>query len=412
MIKIYNNIQISFLSKILFLSIFYIYFSIPFFNLGYISSNVLIVLLIFFSCFFINKKLLILTNLEVYWIALIFFLMINILFKSKTDTYLDYFYNYSKLIIFYLVFSIFLWQKKLRDKFIILYSIFFCISCLVSILQFLNIDFAWELRKILNPDIQNRLLRQFQNRLEVFGLAYSNVQLGYQFSLAFPFIVYLYKISKNQYLKFLLSFSIFLMISTVYIGNITTSIITIIITFFLFNLNFFRKVFFMKNFKFYALTLSLILVYFLTLIEYTGPHLGRLSSLVLGLFYIKTFLSGLSSYGFEELRILYIQNDARYVDLVWSIPHWTNVFENSLHNSYLNLGVFEGIVFLFFMIILKLLIFIELYKMLKKNFRSNLNKNNNMICLSLSIFLSNLCNAFFIMQVFIREISIMYLVWY
>ena len=72
------------------------------------------------------------------------------------------------------------------------------ISCIVAVLQAMDIDFFWNLRMMIGVPYSSELQLQLANRVRTPGLAFYSVPLSYQISAIFPFIIYLIYISKSK----------------------------------------------------------------------------------------------------------------------------------------------------------------------------------------------------------------------
>jgi hypothetical protein len=77
-------------------------------------------------------------------------------------------------------------------------TIIVSISCIVAVLQAMDIDFFWDLRMMIDAPSHPSIKSQIINRVRAPGLALFSVPLSYQIGAIFPFIIYLTHISKAR----------------------------------------------------------------------------------------------------------------------------------------------------------------------------------------------------------------------
>jgi hypothetical protein len=81
---------------------------------------------------------------------------------------------------------------------LVIIAIIVSISCIVAVLQAMDIDYFWDLRMMIEAPSHPIIKSQFVNRVRAPGLALFSVPLSYQIAAIFPFVIYLTHISRTR----------------------------------------------------------------------------------------------------------------------------------------------------------------------------------------------------------------------
>lgn len=88
-------------------------------------------------------------------------------------------------------------ERQVNSALVII-AIIVSISCIVAVLQAIDIDFFWDLRLMLGTPHRPNMADQLINRIRTPGLALFSVPLSYQISAIFSFVLYLTYISRTR----------------------------------------------------------------------------------------------------------------------------------------------------------------------------------------------------------------------
>jgi hypothetical protein len=139
-------------------------------------------LLILFIFYFILFKIIItkiLFSINYLVINLLFFSLFIVSIFSKNLIYLSIVLQFTIFNIFYFIFK----REYSKMLFVKNYIFLICISCLLSLLQYLGFDFAWYIRNLFGIPNDEIVLLQLSERVKGVGLAYYSVQFSYQILL-------------------------------------------------------------------------------------------------------------------------------------------------------------------------------------------------------------------------------------
>jgi hypothetical protein len=281
--------------------------------------------------------------------------------------------------------------KNYEDlKFLILsITTFIVISCLIAIMQFFLIDFAWNLREFFGYADDDYIKRLLDSKMIPMGMSFYSVQLGYQITMAVPL---LYSI-KNQYnLKIVLAFLIIIITTAILIKSNST--ILCIFLFFLYEIftkkisyDFFRS-------KYFLIILSVPIFIFVFIDIYYSKYyfdifelnlfdkLSRIPLTIAAIISIFENPFGVNDFN-NALKEVYLS----YFHFFQHLPsHHYIDYGYSSHNAFLNYGMKFGIIPLIFYLVLISQIFYHSIFFNKKNQyspNSNFTKFNEYISISI-----------------------------
>lgn len=219
-----NNYKNKYFNLIILLPIFLVFFfSYP--KLGYISIFHYSILLSVILIFFLKRK---------------FDLPINFYFYLIIFTYLIihfYYLNnflYDKFIIgliyYFIFFNIF--NNYFSNKIFIACLLIIIFSCFISILQSININFAWDVRYFISEIFNNDISYQLIDRQKSTGMAFNNIQLQYHILSCLFFSEYIFR---NKKIKLLLTL---FLLCTVVITNSLSALLILLFWILIFHFNF------------------------------------------------------------------------------------------------------------------------------------------------------------------------------
>lgn len=239
------------------------------------------------------------------------------------------------------------------------------VSCLVAVLQILDIDYFWELRMLVDSP-SPLVLYQLENRTRAPGLAYYSVQLSYQIVSIFPFLLCLYYTTQQNSTRrkfFIVGAGICIMAGAIAIQSMS-AFVAIIISLLVF-LKATRKLSFKSIFIFSAL--FMLILYILSsynqfdrrLTNFDSSSQARLPFTIIGVKIILNNPFGVESANLGELKEYYLAD-------LSEMPGANFILHTSFHNSFINSGIAYGWV-TFFGFILLYLYFVRLVVKAKKH---------------------------------------------
>ena len=253
------------------------------------------------------------------------------------------------------VINFYFFQKYFNNLFLpklIIYLVLF--SGVISLFQFFNFDFSWNLRLIIPNGLNDPFIyTQISERLKPAGLSLYSVQLSYQLTFASILSFYVFKKTSNNFYYKL----IYLFLVLAFFSQAISSFISILLLILIYNQ---KKISF--NYVIFSLFFLLILFYYLSIYEELiivqrllnpdGSILSRLSFVYVGYNILYNNLFGVPDADISNIKIETIQK------INESLPLLMDIKSTSFHNTFINHGVSVG----FISMILYLFFYYRLYK--------------------------------------------------
>lgn len=297
-------------------------------------------------------------------LVVLFLMMIAIFYKSyimqtglfPNFTYLSRYVFIEIAIIYYIVAMIRDESDiKFFEKVIILVSI---ISIATAILQYLQFDLGWEIRKFIdfNPSKLDAISIQITDRIRPMGLAYFSITYSYQMLIISSFIFSYFIINKNSRNIFLLLFgffSLFVSLTKSSLFGFTIAILIVV---------FYQKVTLKKILILSTFFLCIIILWY----NQNSRNFLDVSSLSrLYLFnagfnvFLDFFITGTGSLNYINFTKLYMEE--------FGLPFW--ITEMSVHNSYLAVLIKHGFLVIFPIVYLYYIYFLNNIYLKRYNYR-------------------------------------------
>ena len=244
------------------------------------------------------------------------------------------------------------------------------ISCLIAIMQFFIIDFAWNLREFFGYAGDDYIKSLLDSKTIPMGMSFYSVQLGYQITMVLPLLFSI--INLNNY-KIIFVYLIILISTSLIIQSYST--ILCIFIFFLYEVitkkNSFD--FFKSNYLLIILSIPVFIFVFID-IYYSNHYFDifnfnlndKLSRIPLTIAAIISIIE--NPYGVDNNLSSLQEVYSNYFYFFQHLPsHRYIEFGLSSHNSFLNYGMRYGIIPLIFYLVLILQIFYHSNFFNKKN---------------------------------------------
>ena len=234
------------------------------------------------------------------------------------------------------------------------------ISCIVAILQAMDIDFFWDLRMMIDKTNLHHVARQFAQRSRPPGLAMYGAPLAYQICSIFPFVIYLACISRTR--KRIILLGICLVLGAL-VSQSLAAILSILVSYIIFmRLNHLLSL--RKLFGFIIILIFLVIVvsYFNDLassriIQPDQSTLRRIPLTIMGVYILSNVPFGINT-GADMLNMI------RHYSTEYS---YLSGAKSADITEFLNLGITHGWAILLVYIWLYLYIFRFAYKAMKSS---------------------------------------------
>ena len=278
--------------------------------------------------------------------------------------------NYIKPIILFFSFYSFSKLNGLGCYCLKLISILVSVSLFFTILQYFDFDIAWKIRSFL-PYIEDDTVRdQIENRIREPGLAYYSVQLQYQIN-SFVAVVSIF-IIKNKFFKYY----IFSLLIITFILNLKSTLIGILIFYFIIMISNIRKIDYFKGVIGFIL-IALFLLSFPDQIGAWRESIGeRVTFLIIGFYIIFQNPFGVANRENELTNAIYaLEQYSEY------LTYSEYLYKMSFHNIFINLPLETGWI--------GLVILVSLYSMLY-SFYKKYSSTSNYALVGKAFIISNL----------------------
>ncbi len=259
--------------------------------------------------------------------------------------------------------------RRVEDYKLFLFGILISLSfsSLIAIMQFINIDDAWNLRLFIDIPNDKVVYSQINERIKPSGLAYFSVQLSYQLITFFPFLFYLYRIEKKTINKKII-FAIGALIASgaIAINSVTAMLLIILSVMVIYKWPSIRGVARLIIVFKYLIPIVIILTAFGFMDRVWNLDSSALSRLPM-------FISGITilaenPYGASYSEITAVKERLATQEWFTSMTGSSQVLVTGLHNSFLMVAVQNGI----YMLIIYLFIYGYTIKMV---LRQSMNRN-------------------------------------
>jgi len=273
-------------------------------------------------------------------------------------------------IIFLIVYNTLDTEKRISFA-LMLGSVFFSISCIFVILQYFNIDLAWQIRGLFGFRVEGgEIERQFLARSKPFGLNYYSINFSYSIALMFPY-VFLQSISYNSY-KWIYKIIFPIYLIALIMLNVKSVILGVGIFFIT---RWIRLNSRMRIFKIFIILFSLVIIInsLNLILPYLSPStitsfLVRIPLALMGFILLWNHPLGLpNNVGYHELA-------EYYLPLINHIPLSESVLKFTPHNYFLTYGISNfGIISIFIAILIFILPIFIAFKVKHNTYYNNIN---------------------------------------
>ena len=225
------------------------------------------------------------------------------------------------------------------------------ISTFVAVLQYFDIDAAWNLRMLIDVPEDKIVYLQINERIKPSGLAYFSVQLSYQIITFFPFVFYLYVIEKNPLNKrWIFILGVLVVLGALAINSVTAIMCIILSIMAIYKWPDIQGV--SRIFKVAMYIIPVLLV--LTILGFMDRVWSLDSS---ALSRVPMFIAGITMisehpFGANYSEIANIKSSLSAQDWFISLTGSSQVIKTGLHNSFLTVAVQSGLhVFIIYLLI-------------------------------------------------------------
>jgi len=224
-------------------------------------------------------------------------------------------------------------------SFLYFFSGVIVVSCLVAVLQGLNIDMGWDLRYAFPVSDDKMVEYQLANKLKPAGLAFYAVQLGYQMVLGCLLILAVNSVDERDVSKRLVTFGLSSILIAAAVGSNLSALVSVLITVYFYFRSQRKFKFRIKSVVIVVLTLTMVLISPIgeRILTIDASMLSRVTYTVVGAILIFNNPFGVEiAHVYEKKLEVVNQLGAGNFTML------EDILDMGFHNSFLNVGVQLG----------------------------------------------------------------------